>query len=540
MAFKSLEDVYANQCAGKPVVPLQRHVLNELYNVTLKNNNKVEVNQQISPEMFDQMKRQVKRSTAHNGMVIDNKPVSVDDILDRVLRVSGWSKGQSPAEYRQSFLDPVTRIFDSVDINEKAFIPWYYSMNVKSSPFTTWIFSEDGRNAKDLKEFISTEFTNLFVNTDDALSVFTQLYNLKASIGDVAVGRGEIAMTLVSEAKKGLTGDLEANGKQIELKGIGAKVGGDGFALKQSATIINKILPQDLSLTQLQINDAKIKINTILTTAQSKIDQELSKQDAIIKSLSTQQQRELSKHDYKKLLAAQQKSKALIYSHSIFEQALEDLRKIDDIPKILSFIQSLSTITDQNGKKIMLVSDINEMHKIVASAKKTSDRGEHTFSSAADVLFSSIEKILEYKSTTSRYSGYDTLIEGIAALRSYSGTNVASLKDGLKTIVTIDTAPSFMLPENNRRLVAAIHVACYLEAEKFDYMLFMNGYSKQAISYSAPKDAKIETLIVTLYNFFLAKPQFTFGTLSDKTGRSKSVPVTYGPTPRKEVVEVEE
>jgi hypothetical protein len=71
-------------------------------------------------------------------------------------------------------------------------------------------------------------------------------------------------------------------------------------------------------------------------------------------------------------------------------------------------------------------------------------------------------------------------------------------------------------------------------------MLFMNGYSKQAISYSAPKDAKIETLIVTLYNFFLAKPQFTFGTLSDKTGRSKSVPVTYGPTPRKEVVEVEE
>ena len=540
MAFKSLEDIYANQCAGKPVVPLQRHMLTERYNVTLKDNNTVEVNQQISPEMFAKLKREVKRSTTHEGMMIDDKPVSIDDILDRVLRMSGWAKGQSPSEYRQSFLDPVTRIFDSVDINEKAFIPWYYSMNAESSPFTTWIFSEEGRSAKDLKEFISTEFTNLFINKDDALSVFTQLYNLKASIGDVAVGRGEIALTLVSEAKKGITGDLEAAGKQIELKGIGAKVGGDGFALQQSAKLINKILPQDLSLTQLQVDDAKIKINAILTTAQSKIDQELSKQDAIIKSLSTQQQRELSKANYTKLQAAQQKSKALIYTHSVFERSLEDLRKINDIPKILSFIQSLSIVTDQSGKKIMLVGDINEMHKIVASAKKTSDKGDHTFSSAAEVLFSSIEKILEYKSTTSRYSGYDTLIEGIAALRSYSGTNVASLKDGLKAIVTIDTAPSFMLPINNRRLVAAIHVACYLEAEKFDYMLFMNGYSKQAISYSAPKDAKIETLLATLYDFFIKNPQFTFGSLSDKTGRSKSVPVTYGPTPKKEVVEVEE
>jgi hypothetical protein len=218
----------------------------------------------------------------------------------------------------------------------------------------------------------------------------------------------------------------------------------------------------------------------------------------------------------------------------------ENLLSLNDIPKILSFIQNISNVTDQSGKKIMLTGDIKDMYKIVASAKKTSDRGDHNFSSASKVLFSSIEKILEYKSTTSKYNGYETLIDGIASLRSYSGIDVSKLKDGLRQIVKIDNATSFEHPLNNRRLVAAIHVACYLAAEKFDYMLFMNGYTKQAISYAAPKDADESTLLVTLYNFFLTNPPFTFGTLSDKTGRSKSVPVTYGPTPREDVGESEE
>ena len=80
MAFKSLEDVYANQCAGKPVVPLQRHVLNEQYYVTLTDNKTAVVkNQQISPDLYAKFRREVSRTS---NVQIGSQSYTVNEIID--------------------------------------------------------------------------------------------------------------------------------------------------------------------------------------------------------------------------------------------------------------------------------------------------------------------------------------------------------------------------------------------------------------------------------------------------------------------------
>ena len=112
MAFKSLEDIYANQCAGKPVVPLQRHVVSERYSITLKDADNVAVDQEITPDMFNKFRREVSRSTT---VEIEGKQYTINQVIDMILRLDAWDQGNP--EYTEKFLVPVTSVFNHADIN---------------------------------------------------------------------------------------------------------------------------------------------------------------------------------------------------------------------------------------------------------------------------------------------------------------------------------------------------------------------------------------------------------------------------------------
>jgi hypothetical protein len=141
MAFRSLEDVYAGQCAGKPVVPLQRHTITERYSITLKDADNVAVDQEITPDMFNKFRREVSRSTT---VEIEGKQYTVNQVIDMILRIDAWDQGNP--EYAEKFLAPITNVFNHADINPEGFAALYKLQTDKENKLRTELVQQPGKS----------------------------------------------------------------------------------------------------------------------------------------------------------------------------------------------------------------------------------------------------------------------------------------------------------------------------------------------------------------------------------------------------------
>ena len=468
MAFKSLEDIYANQCAGKPVVPLQRHMLTEKYFITLKDENSVAVNQEITPDMYDKFRREVSRSTT---VKIGGEEYTINQVIDMILRVDAWDQGN--AEYADKFLSSIINIFNHVDINPDGFAALYQLQTNSNNLFRKELIAKPNSVQK-LYSLIPQEFLRAFKKESDAILVFNKLYDFNPSIGITSVGRGEVALSFISDAIKGEKGDLAiSTGKdssvEIEIKGDGARLGGDGYAVHRSVDAINSILERaGSSLSNIQLKNLKNDL--------------IAKLHEISQSTSNVRHLEIIKN----LANA-------INHESTVEDIEREITQVSMLPNLKTFMKPL-------------LAALNKIQ--TASSRKEA----FSYNSAIQLFFSNIDQL-----------SYEKFVDGVVSLRSYYlQENVSSILEAVKDLIPEATFKQFKDPNNYIPLVAALQLLCYLLKEKCEYIVFLNDREKHAICYQSQKG--VSENLKAAYLFFL-KNNFKFGLSVDAT--MKSIKVTF-------------
>ena len=465
MAFRSLEDVYAGQCAGKPVVPLQRHVVTERYSITLKDADNVAVDQEITPDMFNKFRREVSRSTT---VEIEGKQYTVNQVIDMILRLDAWDQGNP--EYTEKFLVPVTGVFNHADINPDGFAALYKLQTDKNNKLRTELVQQPGVT-KSLYALIPAAFSGAFKNPQDAQRVFDMLYNINPSIANVGVGRGEVALSFISDAIKGDKGDLEMSGLgEVEIKGDGARLGGDGHAVDRSIAAINSILELvGSSLSNVEIKQLKneliAELNSIISSRENTI-----------------------------------RSKVVVNALKNLANKIQQEASVDEIT---SDVQQAAPVLNQEIYKT-LIKKINYIKKASIPSKV------HTFTEAIRLFFSAVDQL-----------PYEKFIDGVVSLRSYYAQNeISTIAAAVRSLIPESEYKSYNDPKKYEPLVVALHLVCYLLKEQFAYIVFLNDRSKDAICYQSQQDAASN--LKASYKFF-SRNNFKFKFSVDPTRKSVSV-----------------
>ena len=463
MAFKSLEDIYANQCAGKPVVPLQRHALNEQYYVTLTDNKTAVVkNQQISPDLYAKFRREVSRTS---NVQIGSQSYTVNEIIDMIMQVDQWHAGNK--NYRGGFLGPVLNIFNTVDTNPANFAELYNLQTNPNNLLRSELVNTPG-TTHSLYSLLPKEYLEVFTTLEDAKAVFDSLYEINPPIKGVAIGKGEIALSFISDAVKGTKGDLKFSSiGEVEVKGSSGRMGGDGFALEQSVDKIN----HTLQFVGSSLNDADIR---------------RLKHD-LISTLSS-------------MISKNQKPNQV--------EILKDLaNKINHDSTVEDITTHITTASNTQGLKSLVMPLSNRVTNIVAAASRSE---AFSLTEAVKLFFDSIEQL-----------PYDKFIDGVVSLRNYQAQDhINNLTAAIRKLIPESEYKTFKDKSKYAPLVGALHLVCYYLKENFSYVIFVNDANKNAICYKP--DKKIETNLEAAYTFF-AKNPFKFGFSVDPTRKSASV-----------------
>ena len=467
MSFRSLEQIYSQDCVGKPVTPLTRHTIVERYKIVLKDEDQVSVDQEISPEMYNKIRREVLRTTK---VTIDGEEFTVDEVIDKILKIDAWDEGN--AEYEDAFLKPIINTFNQADINPEKFVDLYRLQTSKDNKFRQEFIQNPGVE-KNLYDLIPKEFLELFGSHEDARKVFNKLYDINPPIARVAVGRGEIALTFISDAIKGDKGDLDIPGLgEIEIKGTGARLGGDGHAVDRSVGAINNILQLvGTSLTTVEINQLKQSLYNTLDVM-----------------LRAREQATRSPVDLATL--------------RVFSNMLRADFTVDDIIEdIQAFSAKLGkTITDKLIKHISNIKDA-----------QAPDRA-HSYTSAVRLFFSVADQMT-----------YEKFIDGVVSLRNYHLANrLPNITAAVKSLIPESEYKRFTSKELYEPLVVALHLYCYLLKEHFSYIVFINDSQKRAICFKTEEE--VDDNLQTAYKFF-SEHNFQYKISVDSV--SKSVGVTF-------------
>lgn len=109
--------------------------------------------------------------------------------------------------------------------------------------------------------------------------IFKRVFDEEGTIAGTAVGKGEIAITLFSNAKKGLTGDLVLpNGAVVEVKGKGGRLGPAEWSQNNTAKELYKFLKNRApdQKKELKFNRELIKLKTKVRSFAEELSQDSS------------------------------------------------------------------------------------------------------------------------------------------------------------------------------------------------------------------------------------------------------------------------
>lgn len=465
MTFRSLEEIYLQECAGKEIPPLSRHTIVERYKIVLKDEDQVSVDQEISPEMYNKIRREVSRTTVVD---IDDKQYSVDQVIDMILRIDAWDKGNP--EYKEKFLAPVANVFNHADINPKGFAALYKLQTNQNNKLRNELIQNPG-TTRSLYQLIPSEFIGVFNSEQDARSVFDMLYNINPSIANVSVGRGEVALSFISDAIKGDKGDLEMSGiGEVEIKGDGARLGGDGHAVDRSVAAINSILQLvGTSLSNVEVNQLKQTLYKSLETMLREREQ------------ATRSKTDLSTLKY-------------------FNTRLKNDFSVDEI------LKDIQLMAPSLGKTVAneLVKHVNYIRDAQAPERA------HTLTDAIRLFFSMADQM-----------PYEKFVDGVLSLRSYyMPDRVGMMAEAIKNLIPESEYTKFTNPKLYEPLVASMHLFCYLLKERFANIVFLNDRDKNAICFKSQGDESSN--LKAAFEFF-SQNNFKFRFSVDPARKSVSV-----------------
>ena len=465
MSNKEIGDIYKSVRGGEQYQPkaslkdmyskVNPSILEEAHMVEITDDAGNVVYKAAMPdEMVGGIKKQLERA---QKVQVGGKSYTAYDIVDQCLEIDGWKKGNSM--YTSQVLNPVKAIFDSVDINREAFGNLIELQTDKDNPLRNVLLTNPGRQYNYLTDLISPKVFELFPTQEDAYAVINGIWDITTTIANAGVGKGEVVMTLFSDAIKGQHGDLHMPGGvgEVEIKGTGARVGGGTRAHDRAAEELEAIL-----------KSRKVKIHPFML-------QQLK--DEILQSLQN--------------MSGQAPDSARHQWRLGMEQLFSDISSDMDYDSILKSIAESDVITKTFKKEIE--NKITKYRNRSEGNMGKPGMPKGSFATAISVFFR------EQWTLTSM-----EILNGLLACRGWPSDGILNdLKLHLSEILkSVDVLDNFDNRGPLARVIAALHTVAYQAEEKFDYLVLANDNTKQCLAMHFDAKTSVSDTLVRVFNMF--------------------------------------
>lgn len=453
--YRPLDEVYLKESFAKSVpLPPYRIVIREDADVVIQKDpphgevKEYRVSDEVAKEIRNTIKKQEVSKTEEGDL-------TASAIIDKVLEIDGWKSGTR--DY-PALLERVIGIFSRGEIIPQNFNSLITIQKDPNNKFRKDLLSNP-QQVYAYQDLIPESFLKLF-EANGGLKVADELWGVTFK-AKVNVGAGELAFTLLSDAVKGKTGDLLFKDiGEVEVKGLGARMGGDGFCHNHTPNELNKILSKDSgNLTEQTLQRVKAEIF-------KKIETFIKSREALKGRVTVPKEQQIQ----------------------YLSQVRDSLDNSENLNQLLTNIANFGLPATVQAQLKQAVKDYTE-HK--------TGQVKGLFSPAIKTFFS-----------LSKNMSDEQLAAGIAATRNYSATTeVPELIQYLTNMLSQKRNDFFPQQGSNAynynlyRLIASIHTALYRAVQKFNYILFINDNTKKMVVYKF-EEGNLGQTIESIYNFY--------------------------------------
>lgn len=483
--YKSLEEIYLKESFSKSVPLLPRQAVLEKAIIKIQKDEQPESSHQVDTNTATKIERIINRS---KPIATKEGEKSVNQIIEKVLEIDGWAKSAAGSD----IFDRVVKGFELVELNYNNFESLVEIQSNKNNPLRD-VIQSGSNNAFTLTQILPQAFVSLFKgdNINSAITALNSIWLIeyKPEGQRANIGPGEIALSIISDAVKGVKGDLFFEGLgSVEIKGQGARLGGSGYAHEHTLDELNKILSQT--------------------------SQELTIKGNILERLKDELRYSLTNLQADRVKKIKEQGDKFSVQANEVKKVIDDLNNAVDIEQIEKSIRQADLPLSDKTKILNQVKGFINVQKkgYFSTRAKTSN-----YAPSIEAFFNMTDRL-----------SVDQLIEGFAVSRSYKDTNPEDIKNAVEYLGKSD-AEIFTIPEKIERTIAAIHLAEYYINQKFNGILFFNTLDNKLpnkLVYLPFNNVNFLQALVNSYNF-LNLHNATINTSIDK--RSVSVGITVNP-----------
>jgi len=468
--YKSLLDVYSENTLGKKLQPLVRERVQVFFQTD--DDQQPKVIGSIDDDTAEKLRRKILNSS--EGTV---------KILNDILVKCDW-KGSNEKEYIQKILGPVNEAVESTSDVRNVELKEFASQKKNKTLFLdTMVQAAENEETFSIIDPLEDAVKSVFSNPHETIQ---DICLINPTINNVGVGKGEIAITMFSNAIKGDVGDLYFPGfGDVELKGLSGRPGKTGnayAAMKTLPKMLKDLKGQDV-FTGGEIRD---KYKTL-----AKNRNELSSYlDKVIETIDNKFQEGTS----------------------------------DGIKEVSDFIDEIDNdsevkLKDANDLEFQLKNDlVRILPKVVNKTAYNAviNRVSKYFNSLRDYINANENKVVTGKENESSTTdpviknfflnewGFskDELIDGFLELASEAKFNTKDFKAGLDQILDLETMRSLARKRDDnllRAIIGALQISMYKEHEKFKIILFMNDETMNGFPLM-PKGESVKERFIYTFN----------------------------------------
>tara|TARA_R100000152_G_scaffold3751_1_gene1287 strand:+ start:1148 stop:2653 length:1506 start_codon:yes stop_codon:yes gene_type:complete len=443
--YTSLHDIYTENTLGKKVAPLRERV--QVF-FKAESDQQPKVVGAIDDETAAKLKRKILNSS--EGTV---------KILNDILEKCDW-KGTNEKEYIQKILGPVNEAVENTsDVNNKELKEFASQKKTKTLFLETMINAAENETTFSIIDPLEDAVKTVFSSPHETVQ---DICLINPTLNNVGVGKGEIAITMFSNAVKGDVGDLLFPGfGDVELKGLSGRPGKTGNAFAALKT-----LPKMLK---------DLKGHDVFTGSEI---------------------REKYKH------LAKNRNELSSYLNNVIQSVDKKFEEgtSDGIREVLDFVEEIDNdsevkLKDANDLEFQLKNDlVRVLPKIIdkRSYNAVINRVSKYFNSLRDYINANENKVVgaskdsESSTTDPAIKNFflnewglskEEIIDGFLELASEARFDKKQFKEGLDQILDLDTMRSLARRRDDnllRAIVGALQISMYKEHEGFKIILFMN------------------------------------------------------------------
>lgn len=473
--YRRLDEVYLKESFAKhvPLLPRQA-VLNEQPGTAeiliQTDDDKIigptKIPSALADRVIDIISKQQKM-TSKSG-----KEFTVNEIVLKSLQIDKWVASEKDPLY-----EAINSIFSRVKLNYNNFSNLEAIQTNDNNPLRTKLLATP-QSVVELSDLIPQAFRELFVNPSDAEKVLVAIWGITPQKKGANVGPGEIALSLISDAVKADTGDLEINGVgKIEVKGAGARMGGDNFAVAGTLQALNEILKlRTQGVTSVSAQTLSIIKQQLVTIVEAEINMLTN---ALSPKPNTNGRVRALHPEHKRLIETQlgqlKNIEQKIKTADNLEEVLADVETAVDLDN--KFKKGFPTA----GKGELRAKMKNIINKYV-SVKKGEKHGSSSRSKGSKASYGpSVKDFFSISDLSIKEK-----VDGVVAARSYTDTPARSIENALAVLMKDYGDKIFTITGGDdesdgsplSKVIAAIHMAEYQLNQGFNYFILFNTVSE--------------------------------------------------------------